>query len=213
MMDSVTFQTMLRPQGFWQHFPNALRVCGGEVRVAFLYTKREMHELDADFHYARSSLLRYANWMLIHVAPYLESYDKLEYPNDTWVAQDTRKAALLHAAYRYSLDNREAFLAKAIYFRNYIVDTLETSDTLHYTCIQAILLQNHGPLGSVWTEQPAYTYDSISVPGIQETSTAWSHTRGCAVAWWRCLCMLSVTREAASLRHRFPQAAREVHNW
>ena len=41
--------------------------------------------------YAREVLLNYAHWMVEHERPYLERPEKLEYPNETWAAQDIRK--------------------------------------------------------------------------------------------------------------------------
>lgn len=174
--------------------------------VAFLDTKRELDTLDADFHYARSALLRYTDWMLIHETPYLDSRDKLEFANDTWVAQDTRKAALLHAAYRYSQGNRESLLARALYFKNYVIETLSDSDTLYYTRIQAILLQNHGPVGNEWSEQAPYTLGTIPQQCDQKGySSTWSYTRKFAGEWWCCLRDFSISREIAWLRYRFPK--------
>ncbi len=174
--------------------------------VAYLDTKRTNEEFDADFHYARNSLLHYAQWMLIHEAPYLHSAEKLEYANDTWVAQDTRKAAVLYAAYRYSFDDREAFFARAKFFKDYVISTLYDSDTLHYTRIQAILLQSHGPVGEKWEVSTPYSFEPVTEYDTQHAHTDFpSYARRFATAWLRCLRTFSIAREMAWVRHRVPR--------
>jgi hypothetical protein len=64
----------------------------------YLDLKAEAGELDTGHAYARASLLRYALWMLDHEAPYFDSPEKLEYPTETWAAQEFRKANALRLA-------------------------------------------------------------------------------------------------------------------
>ena len=175
--------------------------------VAFLDVKRENAEFDADFHYARNTLLHYARWMLDNETPYLESPERLEYPNDTWAAQDARKAALLHAAYRYALEDRHVFLEKATEFKNYVITALEHSDTLHYTRIQVILLQNHGPVGEEWSAQPPCAIEPTSEhDGQSAYASVRSHVNQSAKAWARSLRTFSAARERAWLKHRLPRS-------
>ncbi len=174
--------------------------------VSYLDVKRQAGQLDADFCYAHASLLHYARWMARHERPYLEVRERLEFPNDTWAAQDARKASVLHAAYRYSADHREPLLAAAKRFRDYVVNALEGSDTVHYTRIQAILLQNHGPVGHVWETLPAPAIEpSGGFEYVDSHATFGSHTRRCAKTWWHCLRSFSPRREAAWLKCRLPQ--------
>ncbi len=113
--------------------------------LRFLDLKRVTGQFDADFHRARNGLMHYARWMVDHEAPYLVQPDKLEYPNDTWVAQDIRKANVLYGAYRYTADDRAPLLKRACFFRDYVINELEQSDTLHYARLQALIMQNQGP--------------------------------------------------------------------
>lgn len=113
--------------------------------IRYLDLKRSCNELDNAFTYARDALLHYAHWMSKSEQPYLEQPERLEYPNDTWIAQDIRKANVLYAAYRYATSDREALLSKAKFFRDYVVENLSVSQTRHFARIQIILLQNHGP--------------------------------------------------------------------
>jgi hypothetical protein len=64
----------------------------------FLDLYREYGEPDARYAYARASLLRYAAWMAEHEEPYFAHPEKLEYPTETWAAQEYRKANVLRLA-------------------------------------------------------------------------------------------------------------------
>ena len=48
--------------------------------------------------YVRASLLHYADWMAKHEANYLDNPSQLEYPTETWAAQDLRKGLVLQQA-------------------------------------------------------------------------------------------------------------------
>jgi hypothetical protein len=68
------------------------------VLARYLALKAEAGETDFMYAYGRAVLLRYAEWMLEHEAPYLDRADRLEYPTETWAAQDLRKANVLRLA-------------------------------------------------------------------------------------------------------------------
>jgi hypothetical protein len=82
--------------------------------------------VDAKFEYARSVLITWAEWMAANERPYLETPEKLEFPNETWAAQDIRKAAVFEFAARYAPDEgrRATFLAQADRFADYAIETL-----------------------------------------------------------------------------------------
>ena len=64
----------------------------------YLSVKAELGELDFMYAFARETLLRYAEWMLDHEKPYFDQLEKLEFPNETWAAQEFRKANVLRLA-------------------------------------------------------------------------------------------------------------------
>lgn len=70
----------------------------------YLECKAELHEFDERFAYARQSLLHYAKWMFEHEEPYFDHPEKMEYPTETWAAQELRKANVLRWAARYTED-------------------------------------------------------------------------------------------------------------
>jgi hypothetical protein len=74
-------------------------------------------ELDDHYAYGRDSLLHYARWMADHEYCYLERPSLLEYPTETWAAQDMRKSEVFGYAARYSTGpDRLRFLERADHF-------------------------------------------------------------------------------------------------
>src|SRR5262249_18762704 len=65
-----------------------------------LELKTDARQLDFMYAYARASLLHYAKWMLAHEVTYLSRPEILEFPTETWPAQDFRKANVLRLASR-----------------------------------------------------------------------------------------------------------------
>ena len=87
--------------------------------------------IDARFEYARAVLVKYAAWMAVNERPYLDTPEKLEYPTETWAAQDIRKAAVFEFAARHTRNETEraAFIAGADRFLEYSIATLTASPT------------------------------------------------------------------------------------
>ena len=68
------------------------------VLARYLDLKAEAKQLDKNYAYAQASLLHYARWMLEHEVPYFDRPDQLEFPTETWAAQELRKANALRLA-------------------------------------------------------------------------------------------------------------------
>ena len=80
----------------------------------YLDYKAELGQLDFMYAYARASLLHYARWMAEHEYPYLDKPEILEYPTETWAAQDMRKSEIFKYAARHATGaERERFLERA----------------------------------------------------------------------------------------------------
>lgn len=62
------------------------------VLARYLAMKRERGEFDLMFEHARASLEAFGAWMVENEQPYFDAPEKLEYPTETWAAQDLRKA-------------------------------------------------------------------------------------------------------------------------
>lgn len=108
----------------------------------YLEHRAERGLIDAKYEYARAVLLKWALWMCVHERPYLDTPEKLEYPTETWAAQDIRKAAVLEFAARYTADDgtRAALMARADAFVDYAIDYLTASPTGRLTRPLVLLL-------------------------------------------------------------------------
>jgi PcRGLX-like N-terminal RIFT barrel domain len=109
----------------------------------YLDYKWRLGELDKDFHYARSSLTTYADWMVSHEYLYLDKAEILEYPNETWAAQDLRKPVIFYYAARFSDTGRAAlYRERAEYFWSRGMEQLSRHNTYHLARPTALVLQN-----------------------------------------------------------------------
>jgi hypothetical protein len=68
--------------------------------------------------------------MAVHEYPYLEKPEILEYPTETWPAQDMRKSEIFNYASRHATgDERARFVERARYFFSYVTTTLTSMPT------------------------------------------------------------------------------------
>lgn len=111
----------------------------------YLLYKQELNQLDMMYAYARASLLHYVRWMAEHEYPYLEKPEILEYPTETWAAQDMRKCEIFNLASLYTQDASEKalFRTKAEYFFQYSTATLAKMPT-RTLCRPVVLMLNFG---------------------------------------------------------------------
>ncbi len=94
-----------------------------QILGKYLGGKRARAEFDRAFFYARDSLLHYAEWMCEFEVPYSTVLDRVEYPTETWPAQDIRKMHIMHLAALYSSgERREAFAARAHFFSTHCIE-------------------------------------------------------------------------------------------
>lgn len=114
----------------------------------YLDYKVERGALDAMYAYARASLLHYARWMAAHEYPYLDKPEILEYPNETWAAQDMRKSdVFLFAARHATGTDRERFLERAEFFHDYSLETLVKMPTATLARPLVLMLRLGGMCG------------------------------------------------------------------
>ncbi|SEA45000.1 hypothetical protein SAMN05660420_02099 [Desulfuromusa kysingii] len=136
--DDITLRDLLNVEIGWSYtvLLNAV--------AKYLDKKLELEQLDDGFNHARLSLLHYANWMLENEYPYLNKPEILEYPNETWAAQDLRKSVILYHAARYSSDEnqQDLFVQKASFFYDYAEQELKRHKTSRLTRPIALILQN-----------------------------------------------------------------------
>lgn len=111
----------------------------------YLVIKEEKNELDTNFYYAHESLLHYARWMLHCEKLYCDQPEKLEFPNETWAAQEIRKTNVLGVAAMIvkKLDQKESFqlLKRATFFYENALQQLQNFATCSLTRPLVLLLQ------------------------------------------------------------------------
>jgi hypothetical protein len=90
--DDIPSRRLLNAEKHWS-YPIFLAAL-----ARYLDLKAEARELDRMYAYARLSLVAYASWMLDHETPYLSRPEALEFPTETWAAQELRKANVLRLA-------------------------------------------------------------------------------------------------------------------
>ena len=114
-----------------------------QVLGLYLDDKLQRGALDDMFFYVRESLLHYARWMVANERPYLDQRDQLEFPNETWPAQDLRKAdALGWAAIHAEPAEAKAFLARAAFFRDSSIQMLSATPKHRLTRPLVLVLAN-----------------------------------------------------------------------
>ncbi len=110
----------------------------------YLNVKAELGEVEACYAYARAALLHYAHWMIGRETPYLEHPEILEYPTETWAAQDMRKCEIFQfAALHANSSERVRFLERAEFFFRSSVDQLAAMPT-RTLCRPVVLLLSFG---------------------------------------------------------------------
>ena len=111
----------------------------------YLALKAESGELGYMYAYARAALLHYATWMLERESPYLDRPEELEFPTETWAAQDLRKANVLRLAAAHADGPlRARLLARGEELADRSWDDLGKFETRGVTRSVAILLRE-GP--------------------------------------------------------------------
>jgi YetA-like protein len=96
----------------------------------YLDHKADLGHRDTMYAYARAALLHYARWMAEHEYPYLDRSEKLEYPTETWAAQDLRKSDVFEYATRHADgEERARFLERSEFFFRSSTATLAAMPT------------------------------------------------------------------------------------
>jgi YetA-like protein len=109
----------------------------------YLDYKIERGENDRMYAYGRDALLHYARWMAVHEYPYLDKPEILEYPTETWAAQDIRKGEVFTFAAQHAAgDQRTRFVERAAYFVDASLSALIASPTRTLARPIVLLLSN-----------------------------------------------------------------------
>jgi hypothetical protein len=114
-----------------------------QVLGIYLVGKEERAERDGMHAYASATLLAYARWMAGAERPYLDHPEELEFPTETWAAQDLRKAdVFLWAALFSGGPERARFLQRAEDFFRDAIATLAAMPSTAFTRPLVLLMTN-----------------------------------------------------------------------
>ncbi|MBK1849807.1 hypothetical protein FE845_00500 [Marinobacter sp. 1-4A] len=138
-LDNIDERNLLNVETGWSYLILMTSI------ARYLHIKMEFGDTDAHLVYAHEAFMHYTNWMLENERPFLSDPEQLEFPNDTWVAQDIRKAMLMFQAAELSSVNAKSFQNRGHQWLEEIVKTLAKSEQKHYSRILIILMQNYGP--------------------------------------------------------------------
>jgi hypothetical protein len=109
----------------------------------YLDYKDDRRDRGAMYAYARASLLHYARWMVEHEYPYLDKPEILEFPTETWAAQDSRKSDVFALAARHAAEpDRRHFLERADFFFRYFTSALSRMPTRTLARPVVLMLSN-----------------------------------------------------------------------
>lgn len=111
----------------------------------YIRLKSLLNQRDDAHTYAVACFHRYATWMAQHEQMFLENPAILEFPNDTWTAQDLRKAMLMFQASQIFPADYPLFHQKGVQWLHWIMERLGQSKELEFARVQALLMLTYGP--------------------------------------------------------------------
>jgi hypothetical protein len=136
--DDIASRNLLDPESRWS-YTVFLQSLG-----RYLDEKIVRGEIDERYAYAQQSLLHYARWMVDHEYLYLDKPEILEYPTETWAAQDIRKSDVFNFAAKHaSGPERSTFLTRAEFFFEESMRMLLERDS-RFTARPRVLLMVNG---------------------------------------------------------------------
>lgn len=109
----------------------------------YLRGKEDAGERDAMWAYAAESLAKYVRWMMKEESTYLSKPERLEYPTETWAAQDIKKCAALVLGIPYAMRDEKAAIAdKAFELLRAATSQLTSYATCTSTRPLVLIMQN-----------------------------------------------------------------------
>ncbi|WP_298447380.1 hypothetical protein [uncultured Marinobacter sp.] len=163
----------------------------------YLNVKRLFDSEDEHYEYTKASLLHYTDWMLKNERPFMTDVTQLEFPNDTWVAQDLRKAMLMFQASELDPEKSAKYRERGGNWLQEVTEVLQHSKEAHFTRILVILMLIHGP-------QTLATDKCLSCSGTTSVTGHWPRP----VLTWRQLSSRIVTRVLRAIKTFKPSRER-----
>ena len=138
----------------------------------YLDVKIDLGRLDRMYAYGRATLLHYAAWMALHERPILDTPDRLQYPTETWAAQDLRKVEVFQFAARHATaTDRARYHERAAWFHHYCAAKLNEFPT-QSLCRPVVLVLRYG-----WSHTWHQTHRDATAPPPVEPVAEWGQHR------------------------------------
>lgn len=138
----------------------------------YIWQKNVINQLDESREYAIKLLIKFSDWMAEHERPYLTKPEILEFPNETWTAQDLRKVNVLLYASKFAPEKSQTYTEKALEIRTYLVEQLSNFENNHYCRILCLLMQNEGMLAYCKSTRE-YDEQVIQTNSIYARQSSW----------------------------------------
>jgi hypothetical protein len=122
----------------------------------YLDHKIDIGQMDDAYAYARATLLHYADWMAANERPILDTPERLQFPTETWAAQDLRKVEVFQFAAKHATGERKVkYLERAEWFFHTSVAELHTFPTKSL-CRPVILAMKYGWTRNWWRQNASH---------------------------------------------------------
>ncbi|BBM85089.1 hypothetical protein [Candidatus Uabimicrobium amorphum] len=112
-----------------------------QILGKYLSFKEQHNNYDEIYSHSVASLLHYAHWMVKNEYFYLDKPQKLEYPTETWAAQELRKVHVFFLAGQYKKNVQ--FTEKMHYFYHRALTTLEQQYPNRKNFVRPIAIMMH----------------------------------------------------------------------
>lgn len=133
----------------------------------YLDIKDEADDRDNTYRYAAASLAHFGKWMLHNERPYFDHPEQLEFPTETWAAQELRKANVLRLAAKYcDAEERSAMLERGAELADRAWDDLERFESRHVSRALAIAMSEGAR--DCWLRQQTFDDSSAVERGSWE---------------------------------------------
>lgn len=133
--DCIEKMNLTQPEQRWS-YTVFLQILG-----KYIACKEEQGTYDDVYHYAIASLRHYAHWMINNEYFYLDKPQKLEYPTETWAAQELRKVHVFFLASLY--EKNTAFEEKMHFFYRRAISTLNTDYQQQKNFVRPVAILMH----------------------------------------------------------------------
>jgi hypothetical protein len=169
--DDIESRNLLDVENRWMYTVFLQALC------RYIDLKLEIRQWDSSLDYARQALLAYADWMMLYERPYLENPEKLEFPNETWAAQDLRKCHVFIKA-TFLTESRQKhfeYQEKARFFFAAAIGMLNRFESKTLTRPLVLVMQN-SPIYIYFLEPESFVCEFGQREAGKKRASGWTNS-------------------------------------